>query len=89
MLRPYTVKVMRRGKEDEITAYRTTNDVNGNPRYIIHFLALGLKDHESTTKTRRAGFRKLPNCRAFGGGFTFQAHYLQGELQDKLDILDS
>ena len=25
---------------EEVTVYRIDNDVNGNPRYVVHFLSL-------------------------------------------------
>lgn len=54
---------------------RIKNDIYGNPRYLVHFLDLGLKDHESNTTTRKAGLKKYKgNC--YGGGFVFQSYNL-------------
>jgi hypothetical protein len=41
---------------EEFSVYRINNDVNGNPRYLIHFLDMGLKTYEATKETRKAGF---------------------------------
>lgn len=37
------------------TVHRTTNDINGNPRYVISWLALSLPKYEATKQTRAAG----------------------------------
>ena len=72
---------------DQIPVYRYTSDINGNPRYIVHYLAIGLPDHVATAATRRAGFR-IFHGRAFGGGFIFQSYYPQGDMPRMLDILN-
>ena len=66
---------------------RVKNDVNGNPRYAIHFLAL-LSDKDKnddgyTTalkKSRAYGGRKY-HTKSFGGGIVFQC-YNTNELID-------
>jgi len=55
------------------------NDFNGNPRYIVHYLDIGLADHVASEKTRAAGLR-LFHGRAFGGGFTFTSYDVKSEL---------
>lgn len=66
---------------------RVNNDVNGNPRYVIHFWDL-LSQEESesrlsiadkyilaTKKAKTIGGRKY-NTKAFGGGIVFQSYNL-------------
>jgi hypothetical protein len=65
---------------EPISVYRIDNDVNGNPRYIIHYLALGLRDHVSTKKTREAGLR-IYHGRLFGGGFTFTSYNIESSVK--------
>jgi hypothetical protein len=64
----------------EIPYYRIDNDVNGNPRYVIHFLDLGveLKDY--------GNIRGLTKYRAkwFGGGYVIQSYSLHDELKGYL-----
>lgn len=62
------------------TWYRTNRDVNGNPRYIIHYKDLGLKNWEATKKTRNAGLR-LYRGKDFGGGFVMQTHAQQSDSE--------
>ena len=77
---------------------RIDNDINGNPRYVIHFLSLITeKDGENNTEgeykmaIKRAntiGGRKY-HTKSFGGGIVFQSYNIQN-LCDKLnDLLNS
>ena len=70
----------------EIPVYLFTNDVNGNPRYLVHFLAIGLADHVATDKTRKAGLR-IFHGRAFGGGFVFQSYNIHESMAHILKTL--
>lgn len=56
-------------------------DANGNPRYVISYIALGLDAYESTRKTRAAGLRKYRG-RDFGGGFVFSSYNPQHDLNE-------
>lgn len=67
------------------TWYRTNSDVNGNPRYIIHYHDLGLKNWAATKETKRAGLR-LYRGKDFGGGFVMQT-YAQREDCEFLEQL--
>ena len=69
-----TIVTTKTGKQYNFT--RIKHDVNGNPRYIVSYLALGLKSYEATDTTRRAGLRKTKS-KLFGGGFTFQSYNLR------------
>lgn len=65
---------------------RITNDVNGNPRYVTHYLNL-LSDDEkhnrgltideeyalAVSKARKIGGRKY-HTKQFGGGIVFQSY---------------
>lgn len=63
---------------EEITVYKINNDVNGNPRFVVHFLSLGLKDYVSISK--ETGLQKY-RAKWFGGGYVFSTY--RG-LDDKL-----
>jgi len=62
------------------------NDVNGNSRYVVHFLDLGLDKYESTKQTRDAGLAKYRG-RDFGGGFAFQSYNLNLSIKRILKAL--
>lgn len=65
---------------------RVTNDVNGNPRYVVHFLKLDIHGIDSRFDiseryalacelAKRAGGRKY-HTKSFGGGIVFQSYAL-------------
>lgn len=58
--------------------HRISNDTNGNPRYVIHFLALLPKGKTATYEqvvkaANKVGGRKFHN-KQFGGGVVFTAY---------------
>jgi hypothetical protein len=64
---------------------RIKNDINGNPRYVIHFLNLN-NDYENALKTaRKLGGRKFHN-KQYGGGIVFQS-YNNRDLANRLNKL--
>lgn len=74
---------------------RISNDVNGNPRYVIHFLQL-LNDQErlmpfnekfdyALKKAKKMGGRKFSN-KQYGGGVVFQSYNIY-DLAKKLEKL--
>lgn len=65
----------------EIAVYRTTNDMYGNPRYIVHYLSLGLNDYVSIK-----GLSKYRGKR-FGGGYVFQSYCVEDTVQYYYDMV--
>lgn len=69
---------------------RINNDVNGNPRYVMHFLQLLTDDELNGTslqkyeialkRARKIGGRKFHN-KQYGGGIVFQSYNLKGEVK--------
>lgn len=60
--------------------YRVNNDVNGNPRYVIHYLAFA-DTYEQARKTANSlGFR-VYRGRDFGGGFVGQSYSLENTAE--------
>ena len=49
---------------------RINNDVNGNPRYAVHYLQLAETYERALYLGRKLGGRKFHN-RQFGGGIAF------------------
>lgn len=60
----------------EVRFYRINNDVYGNPRYLVHYLDLGLKEYESLTDF---GLKKYRG-KDFGGGLVFSSYSLEQEI---------
>jgi hypothetical protein len=57
-------------KYNGITLYRVKNDINGNGRYVVHFLCLADIYDDAEKIARKLGGRKYTG-RWFGGGFVF------------------
>ena len=56
---------------------RIDNDVNGNPRYVFHFLALADRYAEAVTVAKKLiGGKKFHN-KQYGGGIVFLFQYLE------------
>ena len=55
---------------------RVNNDSNGNPRYVVHYLSLGLENFVATEATKAAGL-KVYRGKDFGGGFVCQTYNLE------------
>lgn len=62
-----------------IKVFTVENDSNGNPRYVVHFLQLGvaLADYD---EVKFPGVKKY-RARWFGGGYVFSTYDLKGELE--------
>ena len=59
---------------------RINNDVNGNPRYVFHFLQLA-DDYPTALKlAKKIGGRKFHN-KQYGGGISIQSYNLEAEIK--------
>ena len=83
--------------ENTIQFTRIKNDVNGNPRYVCHFLALmtreeldrnggdwiptGDKYKIAVKRANSIGGRKY-HTKSYGGGIVFQSYSLAQEVED-------
>lgn len=73
-----------------IDFYRVNSDINGNSRYVVHFLTIPVDEsvtvlsryEESLKKARTIGGRKY-TAKWFGGGIVFQSCSLR-ELADAI-----
>lgn len=82
------------GVDEKFT--RINNDINGNPRYVIHFLEL-INDEErnfipfhkkyeyAIKKSKKLGGKKYDN-KSYGGGIVFQSYNIN-DLWNKLQTL--
>lgn len=60
---------------EDITVTRIVNDRNGNPRYVVHFLALGAEDYDNIP-----GLKKY-RAKWYGGGYVFSSYHVEEDLQ--------
>jgi len=63
----------------EIQVYSTQNDFNGNPRYIVHFLAVAPKFDLALAKIKKIGGRCYRG-KDFGGGLVFSSYSPASDL---------
>ena len=56
--------------------YRANSDYNGNPRYVIHFLAFRSDYDRAHEIAKNIGFTKYRG-KDFGGGFVAQSYSLE------------
>lgn len=62
---------------EEIAFHRIDHDLNGNPRYVVHFLALGVK---LADYGKIKGLTKY-RAKWFGGGYVIQSYNLEDDLR--------
>lgn len=59
--------------------WRIKNDNNGNPRYVVHYLAIDTNYDDAVKKASKIGGKPY-NAKWFGGGLVFKSYNLQHEL---------
>ena len=59
---------------------RVNNDVNGNPRYVFHFLELAYDYNEALKIAKKIGGKKFHN-KQFGGGIVIQSYNLKKDIE--------
>ena len=60
--------------------FRVNNDYNGNPRYVIHWLAFADNYELAHKKANSIGFSKYRG-KDFGGGFVGQSYNLESTAE--------
>lgn len=60
--------------------FRVKNDVYGNPRYVIHWLAFGTDYDQAKKVANSLGFR-VYKARDFGGGFVAQSYNIENTAE--------
>ncbi len=84
---------------ENIRLTRINNDVNGNPRYVVHFYEL-LNDEENIflpfskkyeyalKKAKKIGGRKFHN-KQYGGGIVFQSYNTDNLKEQIIDVMET
>ena len=65
--------------------FRVNNDVNGNPRYVIHFLAFDSDYDKAKVLANSIGFR-VYRGRDFGGGFVSMSYNLENTAERIINV---
>ena len=86
--------------EKQFDVTRITNDVNGNPRYVVHFLSLLTEDENKSNiiplsfkyqlaqiKAKISGGKRYHN-KSYGGGIVFQSYNIQHQLSEVQSVFE-
>ena len=84
MAKNYVYKEITTVKNKRVKVFRIKNDVNGNPRYVVHFSDLGIKLSDYDNINKLYGFKKY-RAQWYGGGVVFQSYNIQDTLNFALD----
>lgn len=60
---------------------RVNNDVNGNPRYVFHFLSIDSQYKRAVEKAKKIG-GKAYRGKSYGGGIVIQSYNLHDTARD-------
>jgi len=71
------------GTRKVIDCWKVTHDINGNPRYVVHYLDVAGEGETYFQVSRRFG-RKY-RAKWFGGGIVFQSYDVKGSLREALE----
>lgn len=64
-----------------IDYYRINYDINGNPRYVIHFLNFAPTFDEALQKAKELGGKKY-RANWYGGGIVFQSYNIYSLIDE-------
>ena len=67
----------------EVTVHQVTNDTNGNPRYVIHYLTIAGSYSDALNVIRKIGGR-VYTAKWYGGGLVFSTYTLEQTLEELL-----
>ena len=77
---------------NDITVYKISRDVNGNPRYVVHFLDLVPDEYHYTEKLFESVLKKAKKIggkiyrnKQFGGGIVFSSYNVEEDLKQIMD----
>ena len=70
-----------------MTFTRVNNDVNGNPRYVVHFLTISNNYDDALILAKKIGGKKFHN-KQFGGGIVFQSYNIK-DLENDINSIKS
>lgn len=65
---------------------RIDNDINGNPRYVCHFLNIADNYDEAIKKANTIGGKKYHN-KSYGGGIVFQSYNIEDTAKRIKEII--
>lgn len=79
---------MKQLEVDLIDFKRINNDINGNPRYVCHFLNFAQDYERALFLANQIGGRKFHN-KQYGGGIAFQSYNIKNLESQILKIKEN
>ena len=79
----YHEKITFTINQNPVDVYHVNNDVNGNPRYVIHYLNIADDYSTALSKAKEHG-GKAYRAKWFGGGIVLQSFNLEHDVRDLL-----
>ena len=70
---------LKSGKQ--LSVHQVTNDIYGNPRYVIHYLDIADTYGEALKIIRQIG-GKMYTAKWYGGGLVFSTYNLEHKLEE-------
>jgi hypothetical protein len=61
---------------EKVRIHKINADINGNPRYVTHFLDIGVKPKDYGSVPGLTKYR----AKWFEGGYVFQSHNVQDDM---------
>lgn len=77
-MKNYTRKLDIETVKGTVTAFKINNNINGNPRWVIHYL--DLFDNYENSERLKHGLRKY-RARWFGGGYVMSSFNIEGDIK--------
>lgn len=69
-----------------ITAFKVDNDINGNPRWVVHYLGF-FKDYENNQRLKH-GLHKYRG-KWFGGGYVVSSYNIDEKIKNIIKDINS
>lgn len=82
------IKVMSGNKISAKDFTRISNDINGNPRYVIHYLSVADNYDKAVKIANKIGGKKFHN-KQYGGGIAFQSYNIDDTAKKLQNLIDS
>lgn len=82
------IKVMSGNKISAKDFKRISNDINGNPRYVIHYLSVSDNYDKAVKIANKIGGKKFHN-KQYGGGIAFQSYNIDDTAKKLQNLIDS
>lgn len=78
-MKNYTQKLDIETVKGTVTAFKVNNDINGNPRWVIHYL--DLFDSYENNERLKHGLTKY-RAKWFGGGYVKTSFNIENDIKD-------